>query len=117
MVRSNIPVYVHASPAVHEAVGNALGQIAVLAIRTILKNARSLEVAHQQIRYRQHHLALSSRITKMGDLVINMDVGDPGLAHHVIYEADLRGAERSARADDLKVQTAMGRLRYDRRRY
>ena len=117
MVRSNLPVYIQPSKAVSEALGPEIGRVALLAIRSILKNRRGVEVAYQQIAYRQHHLALSSRITMRGDLVIDIDVGDPGHAHRLILEDEFRSAETKAREEDRKVREAERKLRRGSRRW
>jgi hypothetical protein len=110
MVRSNLPIYIDPSRRVSERLGSHVAAMAVLAIRAILKNRRGLEVAYQQILYRGHHLALSSRITAQGDLVIAVDIGDPNLADRLILEAELRDAETRAREEDKKVREARRRL-------
>lgn len=116
MVRSNIPVYIEPSRRVSERLGFHISLVAILAIRAILKNRRSLEVAHQQIVYRGHHLALSSRITAAGDLAVAIDVGDPRLAERIVLEDELRGAERKAREADRLVRETEWRLRRRTRR-
>ncbi|WP_291821479.1 hypothetical protein [Bosea sp. (in: a-proteobacteria)] len=98
MQRSPFPIVVHPSVAVRRLLGPALDTVAGLALRALLMNRRSIEVAHQQIAYRSHHLAFSSRIGQQGDLIIEMDLGDPRLAERVIIEEDIR---RAARANGL----------------
>jgi hypothetical protein len=61
----------------------------------MLKSRRSLEVAHQQIRFGQHHLAFCSRIGSLGDLIIELDIGDPRLSNRIILEEDLRRARKA----------------------
>jgi hypothetical protein len=117
MVRSNLPVYIEPSRTVSELLGSHIGYVALLAIRSILKNRRGIEVAYQQILYRGHHLALSSRITARGDLVIEIDVGDPSLAQRLILEDELRSAERRTREEDRKVREARHKLRHGPRRW
>ena len=117
MVRSNLPVYIEPSRAVSQRLGSQIANVALLAIRAILKNQRGIEVAYQQILYRGHHLALSSRITAGGDLAITIDVGDPGLAQHLILEDELRSAERRARDEDKKVREAERKLKRGARRW
>ncbi len=111
MVRSNLPVYVEPSRKVSERLGSQIGNVALLAIRAILKNRRGIEVAYQQILYRGHYLALSSRITAGGDLAIAIDLGDPNFAERLILEDELRGAERRAREENKKVREARHKLR------
>ncbi len=117
MVRSNLPVYIQPSRKVSERLGSNIGNVALLAIRAILKNQRGIEVAYQQILYRGHHLALSSRITAGGDLAITIDVGDPSLAQRLILEDELCSAERRAREADRKVREAGLQLRRGSRRW
>lgn len=116
MVRSNLPVYVHASSAVRAALGAQLDKVALAAIRAILKNRGSVEVAFQQIEYRQNYLALSSRVTAGGDLVVEIDTGDPLLGQRLILEDEFQRAERQARDEDRKLKEARRRLKTDRRR-
>jgi hypothetical protein len=117
MVRSNLPVYIQPSKAVGDALGPDIAKVALLAIRSILKNRRGIEVACQQIEYQQHWFALSSRITVRGDLVINIEIGDPRLADRLILEDELRSAERQHRDRDRDVRDAELRLRNGRRRW
>jgi hypothetical protein len=117
MVRSNLPVYIEPSRTVRERLGSEIANVALLAIRAIMRNQRGIEVAYQQILYRGHHLALSSRITAGGDLAITIDVGDPSLAQRLILEDELHGAERRARDEDKKVREAERRLRRGTRRW
>lgn len=95
MQRNPFPIVVHPSAAVRRLLGPALDTVAGLALRALLTNRRSIEVAHQQITYRSHHLAFSSRIGNQGDLIIEMDVGDPRLAERLIIEEDLRRAAKA----------------------
>ena len=83
MTRSALPFYFQSSHAVRELLGQDLHRVAVLAIKTVLKNQKSVEVAYQQIRFGAHHLALSSRVTPRGDLVVELDVGDPRLERYL----------------------------------
>ncbi len=100
MKRALFPFTVVPSNAVRSALGRDLDEAVVLALRAILRETRSLEVAHQQISYRGHCLAFSSRITGRGDLVLDIDMGDPRLADRLILETELRSAQR------LSQQTA-----------
>jgi hypothetical protein len=84
------------SLAARKAAGSDLGKIARLALEAILKNGRSLEVAHQQIAFGTSHFALSSRLGSRGQLILELDVGHPVLAGRVILEDDLRRAERAS---------------------
>jgi hypothetical protein len=91
-----------ASPAVRKLLGPELPKVAVLAVQAILRQRRDIEIAHQQIRYGKHHVAFSSRIGRHGDLILDIDVGDPALEKRIVIEADLRSAERAhaAHRDD-----------------
>jgi hypothetical protein len=97
MKRAFFPIIYSASPAVAKRLGQELGRAAVLALRAVLKNGRSLEVAHQQIRFVGEDLAFSTRISGHGELVIEFDIGDPRLADRIVLEDDLRQAERKVR--------------------
>lgn len=98
MHTAQFPFLVIASSEVRALLGPNLGKAAVLALRAILLNRKSLEIAHQQIRFGKHHLAISSRIGRKGDLILSLDVGDPRLSDRLILENDLRRAEQAARA-------------------
>lgn len=96
MQRHPFPIIVHSSPAVRQLAGVDLDRIAGLALRALLKNRRSIEVAHQQIVYRARHFAFSSRIGGEGDLILELDVGDPRLAERLIVEEEFRQAGRAS---------------------
>jgi hypothetical protein len=102
MQRASLPILMTATPAARALLGPDLAKVAVLAIRAILQHRRGIEVAHQQVRYRKHQFAFSSRIGRYGDLILELDVGDPGLDDRVILEADLRAAERRSVAHDAQ---------------
>jgi hypothetical protein len=92
---ARLPFLVVPSHAVAALIGRELDTVAVLALKAILQNRRGLEVAHQQIRYRNHDLAFSSRIGRLGDLILELDVGDPRLGQRLVLEEDLRRASRN----------------------
>jgi hypothetical protein len=96
---AHLPFYVVPSAAARALLGRELPAVAVLALQAILRNHRGIEVAHQQIRFRKHHLAFSSRIGRHGDLIVDLDIGDPQLGGRVILEGDLQRAERRAREE------------------
>ena len=102
MHRASLPILMTASPAVKKLLGPELPKVAVLAVQAILRQRRAIEVAHQQIRYGKHHVAFSSRIGRHGDLILDIDVGDPALEKRIVIEADLARAERTqlARRED-----------------
>jgi hypothetical protein len=102
MQRRRFPILVYPSAAVRRSVGPDLDVVAGLALRAVLKNRRSLEIAHQQISYRSHCLAFSSRIGTDGDLILELDVGDPRLADRIILEEDLVRARRFAQTEGAK---------------
>lgn len=110
MVRSDLPIYVYASQAARALIGPELERVARLAVKAIVSNRRTLEIAFQQIEYRKHWLALSSRVTSRGDIVVEVDVGDPSLGSRIILEDELRRAEGSSRQEARKVQEARRRL-------
>jgi hypothetical protein len=96
MDRASLPFYLHASPIVREELGRDLHKVAVLALQAVLRHRKGLEVALQQISYRKRHIAFSSRIGRYGDLILELDVGDPALADRIFLEQDMRKAEVEA---------------------
>jgi hypothetical protein len=96
------------------AAGQLLGRdgatVAALALKAILSHRKSLEVAHQQVRFRNHDFAFSSRITAQGELVVELDVGDPDLSERIVLEEELRAATRKVRgiADEARRQKKSG---------
>ena len=97
MPKAQLPFYCVVSPAVEKIVGSHGSHIAVLALRAILRGGRGIEIAHQQVQYLGHDFAFSSRVTRNGDLVIELDIGMPALRDRVVLEEDLRRAQRSGR--------------------
>jgi hypothetical protein len=97
------------SLAARKAAGSDLGKIARLALEAILKNGRSLEVAHQQIAFGKAHFVLSSRLGNRGQLILELDVGNAVLADRLILEDDLRRAER---ASDMVRSPKAGKRRF-----
>jgi hypothetical protein len=83
------------SLAARSAAGSDLGKVARLALEAILKNGRTLEIAHQQVVFGKTHFALSSRLGNRGQLILDLDVGNAQLAGRVVLEDDLRRAERA----------------------
>src|SRR5436853_6719823 len=96
MNRAYLPFLLFPSNAVRDLLGPDLTKVGVMALRAILQHRKGLEVAHQQIRYRRHDLAFSSRIGSKGDLILELDVGDPGLAHRLVLEEEVRSSSRRA---------------------
>jgi hypothetical protein len=74
-----------------------------MALRAMLRRHRALEVAHQQISYAGEQLAFSSRISPLGDLIIEFELGNARIAERVILEEDYRAAERKARKPGIKT--------------
>ncbi len=97
MQRAYFPIIYSVSPAVVQKTGPELRLAVILALRAILKYSRSLEVAHQQIRFKGHNLAFCSRVSGHGDLIIELDIGDERLSDRIILEEELRLAERKVR--------------------
>jgi hypothetical protein len=94
MDRAYLPIIVIPTHAARHALGSDLRRVALLAVRAILRNRKGIEIAHQQIRFRKHDLAFSSRIGSLGDLILEVDLGDPRLSHRLVLEADLRRASQ-----------------------
>lgn len=97
MQRSFLPFLFLPTPAASRLLGRRGPDVALLALRAILAHHRSLEVAHQQVRFAGHDFAFSSRITASGDLVVDLDVGRPGLEDRIVLESELRAAHRVVR--------------------
>src|SRR5215831_16835850 len=94
MDKAFLPILVIATHAAWRALGSDVRKVAVLAAKAIVRNRRSLEVAHQQIRFGEHDLAFCSRIGKLGDL---LDIGDPRLGDRLVLEEELRRATSATR--------------------
>jgi hypothetical protein len=92
------PFSFYLSRAASDALGADASRVAVLALRAIVRHKKSLEVAHQQIRYRGCDFAFCSRVAASGLLVLELDMGDSRFADVLILEDDLRKAERNAKA-------------------
>ena len=97
MDRAFLPVLVIATHAARRALGSDVRKAAVLAAKAIIRSRRSLEVAHQQIRFAEHDLAFCSRIGAQGDLILELDVGDPRLSDRIVLEEELRRASKFVR--------------------
>ena len=106
MARALFPFYCFTTPAAHKLIGADTAGVAVLALKAVVRNGRGLEIAHQQIRWDGHDLAFSTRIGKLGDLVLEIDVGDPSLRDRVVLEADLRREVRKVKGirDDARAR-------------
>jgi hypothetical protein len=114
MARANLPFFVHPTNAAREVLGPHLERAAVAAIRAVLKNRRSVDIAFQQIVYAGRHLALSSRVTSAGDLVVEIDLGDASLEGHVILQAEYEKAERKVFESSRSEREAARKLRQRR---
>ncbi len=95
MHRASLPILMSATPAARKLLGPNLPTVAVLAVQAILRHRRGIEVAHQQIRYGKYQFAFSSRIGRHGDLILDLDIGDPALESRIVIEAELVRAERA----------------------
>jgi hypothetical protein len=91
------PIFVYPSLAVRRMLGPDTDKVAALALRAVLKNRRSLEIAHQQVQWRSRHFAFSSRIGSEGDLILELDIGDPRLEGRVVLEEDMKRIARAGR--------------------
>jgi len=97
MNRAYLPFIFNPAAVVVQALGPDAERVALLAVRAVLRHARALEVAHEQVTWRGQAFAFSSRISAAGELVIELDVGDPRLAHHIVLEDELRAVTRKVR--------------------
>jgi hypothetical protein len=97
MQRSFLPFLFQPSPAASRLLGRRAPNAALLALKAILAHNRSLEVAHQQIRYAGRDFAFSSRVTAGGELVVDLDIGDPNLDGRIVLEEEFRAASRVVR--------------------
>jgi hypothetical protein len=98
MERASLPFLLIASPAARLSLGRDLHKVAVMAVQALLRNRRGVEVAMQQIDYRKRPIAFSSRIGQLGDLILELDIGDPSLADRLFLEQDLRKAQAAVTA-------------------
>ena len=97
MNQSHFPFRFSASQELVELFGAQLRTLAPVAMLAVLKNKKGLEVAHQQVSFRDHTIALSTRISPSGVPVLNMELGVPGLTDRVILEEELREAHQRNR--------------------
>lgn len=102
MPHAYLPFAFFPSRAVVSALGGELERAAVAAVRAVLQRQATLEIAHQQITWRGHTLAFSTRIGTRGDLIVDLDIGDPNLGERIIIEDDLRTAIKASRKANLK---------------
>jgi hypothetical protein len=111
MKRAFFPFRFVSSHALSQALGCDLEPIAVAAVRAVLRQNKSFAVAHQQIEVGQHHVALSTRVTEAGDLIVDLELGDPRLAKRLITEEDLNRAMEQSRVKSGLARANKGRLR------
>ena len=90
MARARFPFYCFASPAAGALIGRDIASVAVIALRAVVQHGQGFAIAHQQMEWDGHVLAFSCRVGKSGDVVVEFDIGSPGLTGRVIREADLR---------------------------
>jgi hypothetical protein len=102
MEKAYLPILVIPTHAARRALGVDLRKVAALAAKAIFRNRKGLEVAHQQIRFGDHDLAFCSRIGSQGDLILELDLGDPRLGERIVLEEELRRAAKSARWTSLR---------------
>lgn len=106
MDRVSLPFLLISTPAARAAAGRDLHNVAVLAFREILGKRSHIEIAHLQVSYRKHCFAVSSRVGRHGDMIIEIDIGNPALEGRVIFDADLRSAELQQRAREREERPA-----------
>jgi hypothetical protein len=111
MHRSFLPFLYQLSAAASRLLGRRSADAALLALKAILAHNRSLEVAHQQIRFAGHDFAFSSRVTANGELMVELDVGEPALEGRIVLEAELRAATRAVRGIAQEHRQAKQRRR------
>lgn len=97
MNQAYYPFRFSASQAVVDVFGHDLRTIALLSLQAVFRNRKGLEVAHQQVSFRDHTIALSTRISPAGVPVLYMELGTPGLTDRVILEEELRAAHERRR--------------------
>jgi hypothetical protein len=104
MDHASLPILVVTTPAARALLGRDVSKVALLAVQAMLRQRKSIEIAHQQVRYGRHVFAFSSRVGRDGDLILQLDIGDPALGDRVILETDLRRAElqQAARERDAR---------------
>jgi hypothetical protein len=96
MERASLPFLLIATPAARQTLGRDLHKVAVMAMQALLRNSRGIEVALQQIDYRKRPIVFSSRIGQLGDLILELDIGDASLSQRLFLEQDLRKAQALA---------------------
>jgi hypothetical protein len=93
------PVVIHPSAEARAALGAQLIPAGRAAWREIARRGQGLEYAHLQINLDGVTLAIASRLRADGFVVIELGLGDPRQAAHVVTAAQHRTAtHRTARA-------------------
>ena len=92
------PVVIAPSTEARAALGVQLRPAALAAWREIARRGQGLEMAHFQIVHTGVTLAVSTRLSRSGVIVIELGIGDPRQAARVIPAAVLRQAEMHAHA-------------------
>ncbi len=111
MARALFPFHCFASPAAAAIIGADLPSVAVIALRAVSRHGQGFAIAHQQMEWDGHVLAFSCRVGKSGDIVVEFDIGTPGLTSRVIREADLR-REAERLVEDRKQAAARRKSRW-----
>jgi hypothetical protein len=111
MTRALLPFHFIASHNARAALGAEIERAAAIAVKTLLRNFKSVEVAFQLIDFGTYTLAVSSRVNVHGELVVELDMGDARLGRHVIFEDDYRAAERRSREESRNVRETERRLK------
>lgn len=97
MARVFLPVYCVPTQAVARALGSDVERVALAALKAALRHRKSLEIAHQQISYAGHEVAFSTRLTAAGDLILDIDIGNPSLRNRIILEDEFRRETKKVR--------------------
>lgn len=90
MQKHHLPISIFVSPSLRKILKQDADLVAGKALNAILRDNRSLEIAHQQFRWKSTPVVFSSRVTLSGYLIIDMDIGDERLANRIVLEKDFR---------------------------
>lgn len=90
MARALLPFHCFTTPAAARVIGQDLATVAVVALRAVVRAGKGFDIGHHQIEWGEDVLAFSCRVGKSGDIVIEFDIGAPGLSDRVISEAEFR---------------------------
>jgi hypothetical protein len=97
MQKHHFPISVYASPSLRTILKSQTEAVAGRALNEILKQNKSLEIAHQQFRWGSTPIVFSSRVSQAGYLIIDMDIGDERLSKRIVFEDDLRSRIQAGR--------------------